>query len=159
MKPCPECQLVEIDDNRHFCSKQCASKKGVRKIQAKAKARRVTITCKICPVEFEVPYSERDRVCCSKKCANVAKSIASTQRMIENNPMKRPEVAARTSKTRSEKFQNEPEFREQARTLMLQAWVDGKYDGVRVGVCEWYDHVKPDGALIKLQGTWELAYT
>lgn len=41
---------------------------------------------------------------------------------------------------------------------MLRAWVDGKYDGVRVGQCEWHDHVKPDGTLIKLQGSWELAY-
>lgn len=25
------------------------------------------------------------------------------------------------------------------------------------GRCKWYDHVRPDGSIVKLQGTWEVA--
>lgn len=37
------------------------------------------------------------------------------------------------------------------------AWAAGKFDGVSVGRCKWYDHVRPDGRVVKLQGTWEVA--
>ena len=71
--------------------------------------------------------------------------------------MKRPEIRAKVSKTRKEKFANDPEFKEMIAECTRQAWADGKYDDVPVGKCKWYDHVKPSGEIVKLQGTWEVA--
>jgi hypothetical protein len=41
---------------------------------------------------------------------------------------------------------------------MREAWESGKYDHVPVGRCKWYDHTKPNGELVKLQGTWEVVF-
>lgn len=76
----------------------------------------------------------------------------------DKNGMKDPEVAARMSKTRRECVTSDPAYRKACSDRLRQAWADGKYDGVAVGICKWHDHVKPDGTLVKLQGTWELAY-
>lgn len=38
------------------------------------------------------------------------------------------------------------------------AWVNGKFDGVKVGRCKWYSFEKKDGEVIKVQGKWELAF-
>ena len=60
--------------------------------------------------------------------------------------------------TRTQRFKDDPTLGENASLMMRQAWADGKYDGVAVGKCKWYDHVRPDGSVVKLQGTWEVAF-
>ena len=37
-------------------------------------------------------------------------------------------------------------------------WANGKYKNAIVGKTKWYDHVKPNGQRIRLQGSWELLY-
>lgn len=74
-----------------------------------------------------------------------------------NNPMCRQDVAKRMSQTRSQRFQEDPLFRKLVSDYTRQAWADGKYDGVKTGMCKWYDHVKLDGSIVKCQGTWEVA--
>lgn len=76
----------------------------------------------------------------------------------EKNGMKNPEVARRMSATRRERVTSDPEYRSALSAKMKQAWVDGRYDGVRVGRCKWYVFQKSTGELCNLQGTWELAY-
>jgi hypothetical protein len=76
----------------------------------------------------------------------------------DKNGMKDPEVRARMSKTRRERVTSNPSYRKARSIAMRQAWADGKYEGVAVGKCKWYDHIKPNGDVIRLQGTWELAY-
>lgn len=85
---------------------------------------------------------------CVKNKVNVGK----------RNAMKRPEVANKMVKTRREKVISNPDYRRNSSEKMKQAWRDGKFDGVRVGQCEWYTHVKSDGSKVRLQGTWEVVY-
>lgn len=71
--------------------------------------------------------------------------------------MKNILTQGKASKSASKRFER-PEEREKNRDAALQRWAAGIYDGVRVGQCEWYSYTKRDGRVIKLQGTWELAY-
>jgi len=147
----------------------------------------VTLTCKGCYQQFVTLYKYRNkRKYCSRNCADKAHtgegnpSFGKTYRTKETHPewaasisagcitneinvgekngMKRPEVAARMSKTRREKVTSDPVYREARSQCTRKAWADGKYDGVAVGRCKWYDHVRPDGSIVKLQGTWEVAF-
>lgn len=74
----------------------------------------------------------------------------------ELNGMKNSEVRQRMSKTRREKVTSNPIYRAERSSYMRQAWIDGKYNGVKVGKCKWYDHTRSDGSIVKLQGTWEV---
>jgi hypothetical protein len=74
------------------------------------------------------------------------------------NGMKNPEARAKASKTRRERVTSDPEYRKRVSVRMRQAWADGKYDGVKLGKCKWYNHIRPDGSIAKLQGTWEVVY-
>lgn len=88
-------------------------------------------------------------------------SVTSSTRRInagDKNGMKRPEVAKRMSKTRREKVTSDPIYRKATSDRIRKAWADGKYDGVRVGQCKWYEHMKSNGAVVKLQGTWEVVF-
>lgn len=88
-------------------------------------------------------------------------SKTSTERQInsgDKNGTKNPDVAARIAATRSKRFQEDPDFREQVAEYTRKAWADGKYDGVKTGKCKWYDHVTWKGEAVKLQGTWEVAF-
>lgn len=76
----------------------------------------------------------------------------------DKNGMKDPEVRARMSKTRRERVTSNPSYRKARSIAMRQAWADGKYEGVAVGKCKWYDHKRPDGSIVKLQGTWEVVF-
>lgn len=146
----------------------------------------VTLTCKQCEKPFVVLYKYRTkRTFCSRECNRKGSSGAgnpafgrtyrskethpewaakvsatSSARRInsgEKNGMKRIDVAARASATRSHRFATEPEFRAQVSAYTRNAWAAGKFDGVAVGRCKWYDHLRPDGSTVKLQGTWEVA--
>lgn len=88
-------------------------------------------------------------------------SVTSSTRHInagDKNGMKRPEVAKRMSKTRREKVTSDPTYRKATSDRIRKAWADGKYDGVRVGQCKWYEHMKSNGVVVKLQGTWEVVF-
>jgi hypothetical protein len=76
----------------------------------------------------------------------------------EKNGMKKPEVAERMSKTRREKVTSNPEYKNFHSKRMINLWKEGKYDNCNVGICKWYDFIKKDGTLCKVQGKWELAY-
>lgn len=145
---------------------------------------KVTLTCVGCSNLFEVKYKLRKQKYCTRECVNKsyagsgnpafgktyrtkeshpewAEKIRSTssERGInkgEKNGMKNSEVAKRQGKTRSNKFANDPAWKEKASKVMRDAWLSGKYDHSPVGRCKWYNHVKPNGEIIKLQGTWEV---
>lgn len=85
-------------------------------------------------------------------------SIAAGVNVGEKNAMKRPDVAARMSRTRRDRVTSDPAYREAVRKRALQNWADGKYDSAKTGKCKWYLHTKPDGSTCKLQGTWEVVY-
>lgn len=74
------------------------------------------------------------------------------------NAMKRPEVRARVSATRKKMFAETPSLRAELSAKVRRAWADGRFDGVRVGQCDWHDMTCANGVVIKLQGTWELKY-
>lgn len=76
----------------------------------------------------------------------------------DKNGMKNIEARKKTSETRKRKFKEDPEFAKKHVEMTKQAWADGKYDGVGVGRCKWYDYTKQDGTTIKCQGTWEWAF-
>lgn len=69
----------------------------------------------------------------------------------DNNPSKRPEVRARIAA--SVKAQCDPITLSKQ---MRDAYAEGKIVP-KGGRCKWYDHVRPDGSIVKLQGTWEVA--
>jgi hypothetical protein len=74
------------------------------------------------------------------------------------NGMKRAESKAKVSSTRIKLFQKNPELRIQLSNQTRKAWADGKFDGVRVGQCKWFDYCSKNGTVHKVQGTWELAF-
>jgi len=57
-----------------------------------------------------------------------------------------------------EKMSKDPELRKLYSAKTRKAWADGKFDGVRVGQCKWYEYKHSDGKAYKVQGTWELAF-
>lgn len=146
---------------------------------------RVTLTCKGCEVDFNVPYKSRNsRRYCSRECyllncggknnpaynktyrtkithpewaAKIRKSTKGINRG-DKNGMKNPTTRAKMSKTRREKVTSDPQYRKMLSEHMTKAWKNGKYDHVNVGKCKWYSYTKKDGSTCKLQGTWELKY-
>jgi hypothetical protein len=75
----------------------------------------------------------------------------------DKNGMKQKEARKKVSIARKEMFKD-PEERAKLSRKMIKAWANGRYDGVKVGRCKWYDYEKKDGTIAKCQGTWELAY-
>jgi hypothetical protein len=148
--------------------------------------KKIDISCKNCQVLFTVSYKERKRKFCSTKCVSLfqtgeknpsfgktyrtkethpewAKKVSKTHLEKgyisgEKNPMKNPEIAVKAGKKRSERFKSDENFKNMTRELVKKAWAEGKFDGVKVGKCKWFDFEKSDGSICKLQGTWELAY-
>ena len=146
----------------------------------------INLICKSCSKQFVVKYKSRKQKYCSRECVNNSFSgtgnpaYGKTYRSKETNPewaqkisktlvereinkgnkngMKNPEVAARQGKTRSHKFSSDPTWKENASKARRDAWKSGKYDLSPVGRCKWFDHIKPDGSLVKLQGTWEVVF-
>lgn len=147
---------------------------------------KVTLTCKGCSCSFEVNYKLRKQKYCSRDCVNRsfagsgnpsfrkvyrtkethpewAEKISktSTEREInsgDKNGMKKPDVAKRQGQTRSHKFATDPEWSKRTSRYVRKAWAEGKFDHAPVGRCKWYDHTKPDGSTVKLQGTWEVVF-
>lgn len=76
----------------------------------------------------------------------------------DKNAAKRPEIRKKMSESRIKNVTSDPEYRRQASIKTAQAWKDGKFDGVRVGQCEWYKYAHSNGKEYKVQGTWELAF-
>lgn len=111
--------------------------------------------CTVCSTPFD---GHKHKKTCSPKCAHKAQAVVVRKLMLENNPMKRLDVAKRMSKSRSKRFRDDPTFKEKVAAYTRKAWADGKYDGVRVGQCAWYKHTKLDGTVVKLQGTWEVVF-
>ena len=113
---------------------------------------------KQCTVCLEFFDGHKHKKTCSPTCAHKAQAVVVRRIMLENNPMKCPSVAEKMSKTRSKRFRDDPVFKEKVAAYTRKAWADGKYDGVRVGQCVWYEHTKLDGTVVKLQGTWEVVF-
>ena len=146
----------------------------------------IEINCKQCNKVFIVAKKHHKRKFCSRDCVNKfqtgegnpafgkvyrtkethpewASRTSKTHKerghiVGDKNPMKNPEVAIKMGKTRSKRFQTDENFRKNTSELTRNAWKEGKYDGIKVGKCKWYDFVKKDGTICKVQGTWELAY-
>lgn len=75
----------------------------------------------------------------------------------DSNPMKNPKIASKASNTRKELMKNDA-FREKISKATARAWADGKFEGVKVGISEWYTYKHSNGNEYKIQGTWELAF-
>lgn len=142
--------------------------------------------CSICDCFFKVKPSHYDiRLTCSRACRGkhdsivksgvplafptwtkkthpeVAKKLSESMKgkvnLGDNNGMKQKEAQAKVSAARREMFKD-VKLREITADKTRRAWAEGKFDGVRVGRCKWYSHTKPDGLIIKVQGTWELKF-
>jgi hypothetical protein len=90
-------------------------------------------------------------------CKRNSKSKIGKINIGNKNGMKQKEAREKVSNTRKEMFKN-PDQRAKVARLTAEAWATGKYDGVKVGRCKWYNYEKKDGTIAKCQGTWELAY-
>jgi hypothetical protein len=75
----------------------------------------------------------------------------------DSNPMKNPDARKKQSISRKIML-SDPENRKKISDNLKQAWIDGKYDGVKVGCSKWYDYVHSNGTTYKVQGTWELEF-
>jgi len=75
----------------------------------------------------------------------------------DKNGMKKLEARKKVSEARKKMFLN-PKIREEYSKKIKKAWEDGKFDGVRVGQCKWYEYEHSNGNIYKVQGTWELAF-
>lgn len=75
----------------------------------------------------------------------------------DKNGMKQIEARTKVSVARKKMFED-PELRKIYSERTRKAWEDGKFEGVRVGQCKWYDYTHSDGTIYKVQGTWELAF-
>jgi hypothetical protein len=73
------------------------------------------------------------------------------------NGMKQKEARKKVSNARIKMFKDENLRKEYAEKTRL-AWKEGKFDGVRVGCCKWYEYMHSSGQTYKVQGTWELAF-
>jgi len=167
MTTCLECEN-QVLPGRKCCSTRCAHlyashkaaeiahRKKLERDAFNAAQPDVVKICHGCGNTFTTKFTDW-HCTCSEECSHLAQAKAVRQKMLNDNPMKRPEIRAKVSKTRKEKFANDPEFKEMIAECTRQAWADGKYDDVPVGKCKWYDHVKPSGEIVKLQGTWEVA--
>jgi hypothetical protein len=74
-----------------------------------------------------------------------------------SNGMKNPETAKKVSEYRKKLFKN-PIERQKVSMAITNAWANGKYDGVRVGQCDWYEYAHSSGNVYKVQGNWELEF-
>lgn len=79
-------------------------------------------------------------------------------KMGDDNPMRRPEVRAKVSKTRS-KMMEDPKEREKYVQGSIDAHARGVYNGIDTsGRCKWHDYHHSNGKVYKVQGTWELKF-
>ena len=181
-----KCIICGIDFNHRIshpqktCSKKCASKLISKKRAKKCDICGVDFYIK--PSHYDL------RKTCSKKCQgelykinfsgsnshtfgktfstklnnpqwaeNIRNATKGKINLGDNNGMKQLEARAKVSKFRKELFKD-PVERKKLSDSSRKAWADGKFEGVRVGQCKWYAYTKKDGSVIKLQGTWELAF-
>jgi hypothetical protein len=75
-----------------------------------------------------------------------------------NNAMKRPEVRAKVSKTRS-KLMEDSNFRTKFKQGSINAWKRGCYNNANTsGQINWYNYLHSNGTTYKVQGKYELAF-
>jgi hypothetical protein len=166
-KNCQSCKETFFGgESRKYCSLRCSAegykgfkhsertKKLLRSLwpeSRKASARIPTMKqrCTHCKKWFPVKIRGKGsvRVTCSVKCY--------FEILRTNNHMKRPEYRRRVS----DFARNRPkELRKRIGAAISKAWRDGKFDGVGVGKCEWYEFSDRYGTTHKVQGKWELAF-
>ena len=76
----------------------------------------------------------------------------------DSNGVKQLDARKKVSKTRKKMFRDNPGLKKVLSEQTKKAWADGKFEGVRVGQCKWYDYKHSNGEIYKVQGTWELAF-
>lgn len=76
----------------------------------------------------------------------------------DKNGMKSDDAKAKVSSTRKRMFKENPKLKTQIANKTRQAWAKGKFDGVQVGQCKWFDYCSKNNVVYKVQGTWELAF-
>lgn len=80
------------------------------------------------------------------------------KKMGNDNPMRRPEVRAKVSATRSQ-LMKDPAEREKYVQGSIDAHARGVYIGIDTsGRCKWYDYYHSNGEVYKVQGKWELKF-
>ena len=97
-------------------------------------------------------YADRPEIRDKKRKSMMGKNAG------DSNGMKQKEARMKVSKTRKKMFKDNPELKKLYSEKIKKAWADGKFDGVRVGRCKWYDYKHSNGNIYKVQGTWELAF-
>ncbi len=172
-KTCKPCELCKkpferyISQNKKFCSVKCRALSAHKSVNSCCQ-----FTCEQCGFVKISNHHRRHRFC-SRKCLYAW--------MHEHSPQKRPREM-RQCKVCSHSFE---EFVHKSRQICSQAcyhksrvgstltpehrqiisksrkrdWANGTtYANARVGRVKWHDHTKPNGELIRLQGTWEVLY-
>jgi len=74
------------------------------------------------------------------------------------NPMKKLKNRKKLSESKKKQYANDKDLVKRLSDSVHKAWLDGKFDNVKVGRCKWFDYVDRFGNKHKAQGTWELAF-
>lgn len=132
MPTCKYCHKDYVQKRRkrtqQFCCRQCLYS-WMHEFSDQKKPREKR-ECVVCHKLFE-EFCHRPRTHCSMRCAH--QSRVGSHLSIEHRKI--------ISETRK------------------RDWANGiTYANVCAARTKWYDHIKPNGDVIRLQGTWELAY-
>jgi hypothetical protein len=92
-----------------------------------------------------------------KEREKISKSSKGKINLGDKNGMKQLEARKKVSNTRKEMLKDE-NLRRAFSLRTKKAWEEGKYEGVKVGQCKWFDYEHSNGTIYKVQGTWELAF-
>lgn len=132
MPTCEYCHQEYIQKQRkltqRFCCRQCLYS-WMHEFSDQKRARE-TRACIVCGQPFEA-FCHRTNQYCSMKCVHqsrIGTHLSDEHRKIISETRKRDWAAGTT------------------------------YANVTAARTKWYDHVKPNGDMIRLQGTWEVLY-
>jgi hypothetical protein len=92
-----------------------------------------------------------------KEREKISKSTKGKINLGDSNGMKQIEARKKVSNARKKMFENK-ELRKEYSEKTKKAWEDGKFEGVNVGQCKWFEYKHSNGKTYKVQGTWELAF-
>lgn len=180
-KKCPECFKTFVcscyNKNKKFCSRKCAnvafSKNFKHSDETKLKMSKNKKG--IIPWNKGITAKEDDRILSGENNAaygkiyntkktnpqwaeNISKSTKGKVNLGDKNGMKQTDAKNKVSEARKKMFRDSPQLKKQMSKKKKKEWADGKYEGVKVGQCKWYKHIKSDGTIINIQGTWERAF-
>lgn len=152
---CENCKITH--DGKYasgrFCSEKCSrgfsTKKSRKEINMKVSSSLsgrghsdLIKICKKCFREFNIPYNKRKQVYCSIECKDLDQRIREKKicQVCKKKLTFNKRACSRECLSRDKDYKR---------------LLSGNNRG---GNCKWFDFIKKDGVLIKLQGTYELRF-